>query len=95
MKNSGKASISTPFANTLSEKVPSSRSGNPGTFDRNRSPEFSKPHSMGKDTISEKFFENGPALTPNAEKFETPFNNTLYTAGSKKQGQPPMFTGKK
>lgn len=91
----GKSSINTPFENHAYEKVPSVSSGNPGTFDRHRTADFSKPHSMGKDTIREKFFEGGPALTPNAEKFETPFNNTLYTAGSKKQGQPPMFTGKK
>jgi hypothetical protein len=95
MKNSSKAGINTPFTNTLHEKVPSSNSGTPGTYDRHRTSDFSKPHSMGKDTISEKFFSGGPAMTPNAEKFETPFNNTLYVAGAKKQGQPPVFTGKK
>jgi hypothetical protein len=89
-----KSIINTPFENPISSSTPSKK-GNPGTYDRNRAPDFSKPHSTGKDTIPLKFYEGGPALTPNPEKFETPFNNTLYTAGSKKQGQPPMFTGKK
>jgi len=91
----GKEAVNTPFKNTLAESVPSKGGGNPGTYDRNRAPDFSKPHSMGKDTIPCKFFESGKALEPNPEKFETPFNNTLYTAGARKQGQPPMFTGKK
>lgn len=91
----GKEAVTTPFQNTLASSVPSKGKGNPGTYDRHRTPILSKPHSMGKDTIPLKFFEGGPALTPNPQKFETPFNNTLYTAGSKKQGQPPMFTGKK
>lgn len=94
MKTSGKASINTPFENHLHEKVPSSNSGNPGTFDKHRTPILSKPHSMGKDTISEKFYEGGKALDPNPEKFETPFNNTLYTAGSKKQGIPGLHAKK-
>jgi hypothetical protein len=86
MKTSGKANINTPFEHTLHEKVPSSNSGNPGVFDHHTTPILSKPHSMGKDTISEKFFEGGKALSPNPEKFETPFNNTIYSKGAKKQG---------
>jgi hypothetical protein len=81
-----KSIINTPFECRLDEKVPSASGGNPGTYDKHRTPILSKPHSTGKDTIREKFFESGKALEPNPEKFETPFNNTLYTAGSKKQG---------
>jgi hypothetical protein len=95
MAKSSKSAINTPFENHIYEKVPSHNSGTPGTYDKHRTPILDKPHSMGKDTISLKFFGSGPALTPNPEKFETPFNNTLYAAGGKKQGQPPMFTGKK
>ena len=91
----GKEAVNTPFKNTLAESVPGKKGTSGGTYDRNRASDFSKPHSTGANTIPLKFYEGGAALEPNAEKFETPFNNTLYTAGGKKQGQPPMFTGKK
>jgi hypothetical protein len=91
----GKEAVNTPFKNTLAESVPGKKGTSGGTYDRHRTSEFSKPHSTGKDTIPLKFFEGGTALEPNSEKFETPFNNTLYTAGGKKQGNPPPFTGKK
>ncbi len=95
MAKSGKAAINTPFTERIGMSVPAKKGGNPGTYDHHRTPILSKPHSMGADTIPLKFYEAGAALTPNKEKFETPFNNTLYVAGAKKQGQPPMFTGKK
>jgi hypothetical protein len=94
MAKGGKSAINTPFENHAYEKVPSHNSGNPGTFDKNRTPILSKPHAVGKDGISEKFYEGGKALEPNPEKFETPFNNTLYTAGSKKQGVPGLHAKK-
>jgi hypothetical protein len=89
-----KSIINTPFENPISSSTPGKK-GNPGTYDRNRAPDFSKPHSSGKDTIPLKFYEGGKALEPNPEKFETPFNNTLYTAGSKKQGSTYQTPGKK
>lgn len=91
---SGKEAVNTPFKNTLAESVPGKKR-NPGAYDRNRTPDFNKPHSTGKDTIPLKFYEDGKALEPNPEKFETPFNNTLYTAGSKKQGSTFQTPGKK
>jgi len=91
----GKEAVNTPFKNTLAESVPGKHGSTGGTYDRNRTPILSKPHSKGSSTIPLKFYEGGKALEPNAEKFETPFNNTLYTAGSKKQGSTYQTPGKK
>jgi len=78
--------INTPFGSCegVFAKTPGTK-GVTGGFDKNRPP-FEKPHSMGKDTIPCKFFEGegkqvGP-LTPNPEKFETPFGNTLVAKGA-------------
>lgn len=90
----GKEAVSTPFKNTLAESTPGKKGSTGGTYDRNRTPDFSKPHSTGPSTIPLKFYEGGKALEPNPEKFETPFNNTLYTAGSKKQGSTFQRPGK-
>jgi hypothetical protein len=91
----GKEAIETPFKNTLAESVPGRKGTSGGIYDKNKTPILSKPHSTGASTIPLKFYEGGKALEPNAEKFETPFNNTLYTAGSKKLGQPPSYMSKK
>jgi hypothetical protein len=82
-----KCAINTPFGSSEGTvaKTPSTK-GVTGTYDKHRTPILSKPHSMGKDTIPLKFFSGdgtkiGP-LTPNPEKFQTPFGNTLTSAGA-------------
>jgi hypothetical protein len=75
-----KGKVDTPYESA--QPAPSTRSGNPGTFDHHRTPEFSKPHSMGADTIPCKSFESGAALTPNPEKFETPYGTVLAVKGT-------------
>lgn len=79
---SGKAGISTPFESCIG--TVQGKKGNPGTYDRNRTPILDKKHSMGSDTIPLKFYEAGGALEPNAAKFATPFGNTLSVKGKKR-----------
>jgi hypothetical protein len=78
----GKAGVATPFESCIG--TVGGKKGNPGTYDRNRTPILSKPHSMGSDTIPLKFYEAGKALEPNTEKFATPFGNTLAVKGKKR-----------
>jgi hypothetical protein len=81
-----KCAINTPMGSREGTfaKTPSTR-GVTGTYGHNREI-LSKPHSTGRDTIPTKFFEGegnkvGP-LTPNPEKFSTPFGNTLTAKGA-------------
>lgn len=76
-----KAHVSTPFS--AAGTAPGLK-GNPGTYDRHRTPILDKPHSMGKDTIPLRFFESGKHLEPNPQKFKTPFGTTLEVKGTKR-----------
>ena len=78
-----KAKLRTPFENAIG-KVQSGLKGNIGTYDHNRAPILSKPHSMGPDTIPLKLYEAGGPLEPNPEKFATPFGNTIPVKGTKR-----------
>ncbi len=57
MAKSGKSAVNTPFQDRLGSTVPSTKGGNPGTYDHHRTPILSKPHSKGPDTIPLKFYE--------------------------------------
>jgi len=87
-KSKGKGAISTPFGSSEGKPYPSVPShrgtGNPGTYDHNRTAAFSQKRDVGPDAMTTKFYESGKALEPNPEKFETPFGNTLNVKSVKK-----------